>query len=150
MQTLEEKYAKQKVYYQKNKARILARNEEYRQKNWDKVLERQREWQRKNSEKCNITSQKSRKKLRVEVLEAYGNKCSCCGEPEEAFLEVHHINGGGNKHRRELGGGAKIYGWLRRNGWPKDFALLCSNCNDAEFRRGICPHRLKRLEGKVN
>jgi hypothetical protein len=134
----------------KTPAEILARNEAYRQKNWDKIYARQLAWQRENKEKCNEANRKSRRRLRAEVLEAYGNKCACCGEQEEAFLEVHHINGGGNKHRKELGGGAKVYGWLKRNNWPRDFELNCSNCNKAEYNRGICPHKLKKLEGAIN
>lgn len=129
---------------------VLQRNEEYRKKNWDKVYERQLAWQRANKEKCNTANRKSRRKLRLEVLAAYGSQCDCCGEKEEAFLEVHHKNGGGNQHRRELGGGAKLYSWLKRLNWPADFGLLCSNCNKARYNRGYCPHELRSLGDKVD
>src|SRR6266852_8334175 len=44
-----------------------------------------------------------REKLRKRVLAAYGGKCVCCGETEDSFLSIDHIDGDGNKHRRELG-----------------------------------------------
>src|SRR6185436_5678100 len=37
------------------------------------------------------------------VLNAYGRHCVCCGETEEQFLAVDHKNGGGGRHRKELG-----------------------------------------------
>lgn len=123
----------------------LRRNEEYRQKNWDKVYARQLEWQRDNKEKCNFANRKARKKLRQEVIAAYGGKCDCCGETEEAFLEIDHIQGGGNKHRLEIGGGAKIYPMLREQNFPNEYRLLCSNCNKAIFKLGFCPHELERV-----
>jgi hypothetical protein len=37
------------------------------------------------------------------VLAAYGGKCVCCGEAEEAFLTLDHVNNDGKQHRAELG-----------------------------------------------
>ena len=118
----------------------LAKNRLYCEANWDKIYTKQLEWQRNNKDKVNTANRKARKKLRAEILEAYGSICSCCKESCETFLEVDHINGGGNQHRRELGGGAKFYAWLKSNGFPKNFRLLCSNCNKAIFKLGYCPH----------
>ncbi len=84
---------------------------------------------------------KSRRKLRLEAIEAYGGKCVCCGEAEEAFLEFDHINGGGNAHRREVGSTKQVYVWLKANGYPANvFQLLCANCNRAKERPEGCPH----------
>ncbi len=78
--------------------------------------------------------------LRIEVLDAYGSRCACCGETEPKFLAIDHIDGGGNAHRREIGVGSNIYSWLRQNGYPEGFQVLCHNCNNAKGFYGECPH----------
>jgi hypothetical protein len=143
--------ARNHEYYKKNRDTILAKQKLYVQSRRAETTANQKEWVAGRRESINEYNRKWRKSLRLEILEAYGNKCSCCNELEEAFLEVHHVNGGGNKHRRELGGNAKFYIWLRKNNFPPEFGILCSNCNKAEYKQGICPHRLKKLqEGNVN
>ncbi len=85
-----------------------------------------------------------RRKLRVEVMAKYGGKCACCGEKELLFLEIDHIEGNGGKHRKAIGGGARMYMWLKKHGFPKGFQALCRNCNYGRFRNGgICPHKEK-------
>ena len=80
--------------------------------------------------------------LRMEVLRHYGQLCACCGETESAFLCVDHINGGGTKHLKSLAAqGQRFYEWLRREGWPSGFQILCHNCNAAKGSQGICPHQ---------
>ena len=86
------------------------------------------------------------RRLREEVLDAYGRKCACCGEVEEVFLVLDHIHGGGTQHRKELNNGH----WLsvvKRERFPKDkYQLLCKNCDWAKYRMGYCPHQLQRLD----
>ena len=81
-------------------------------------------------------------KSRQDVLDAYGRKCACCGETEEKFLSIDHIDGGGAEHRRSIGmrGGGQFYCWLRREGFPAGFQVLCMNCNHAKGNYGACPH----------
>jgi hypothetical protein len=31
--------------------------------------------------------------------------------------------------------------WLRKNGFPKGFRVLCHNCNFAHGHYGYCPHK---------
>jgi len=72
------------------------------------------------------------RKIKSEMIEAYGGSCVLCGESCPEFLMIDHINGGGNEHRRSIGraGGRPIYSWLRSQGWPRDkYRLLCANCN---------------------
>jgi hypothetical protein len=58
-----------------------------------------------------------------------------------AFLVVDHINGEGNKHRRAIGRtGLSFYRWLRTNGYPPGFRVLCHTCNHAYAAYGACPH----------
>lgn len=84
--------------------------------------------------------------LRLEALKVYGGSCACCGETEPAFLALDHIGGGGNKHRRELGGsGSRLDTWLRSRNYPPGFQVLCHNCNMATSRGRTCPHVKVRL-----
>lgn len=88
-------------------------------------------------------------KLKREVLSYYSRgtfRCACKGCPERskslAFLCIDHKNGGGNKHRKEIGID-RLYRWLRANGYPKGFQVLCHNCNHAKHVLGRCPHVAK-------
>jgi hypothetical protein len=79
-------------------------------------------------------------KLRNTVVDGYGAKCACCGETCRAFLALDHVNGGGNKQRKEAGPSAHYADALRRN-YPPDYQLLCHNCNIAKSIQGVCPHQ---------
>lgn len=81
---------------------------------------------------------------RTQALEAYGGTnpmCVCCSESQPLMLALDHMNGGGGKQHRELGGGG-FYVWLRRNNYPSGFQVLCHNCNMArQLNGGVCPHK---------
>jgi hypothetical protein len=82
-----------------------------------------------------------RKRIRDEMLAAYGGQCTCpkCPETNPAFLTLEHVNGTGKEHRKQVGSHA--YADLRRRGWPKDgYTLLCWNCNCATKGGKTCPH----------
>lgn len=84
-------------------------------------------------------------RLKDEVFSAYGGyKCSCCGEVHKEFLSIDHINGDGPEHRERLTGsprnGQTLYYWLKRNGFPVGFRVLCMNCNFSLGHHGFCPH----------
>lgn len=120
---------------------------EWRAKNPEKAKEQHRRaaaaaYQRNGREKVRARNAVWRQKIVAE----YGGACKCCGEAIWQFLEIDHVNGGGNKHRREhkLKGGYQFYLWLQRQGFPKDdFRLLCSNCNKARASFGKCPHEVR-------
>jgi hypothetical protein len=38
-----------------------------------------------------------------------------------------------------------LYRWLVKNNFPKEFQILCHNCNFAKFRLGTCPHETARF-----
>lgn len=91
-----------------------------------------------------------RDKLKIDVLDAYGGKCACCGEAEPIFLTIDHIKGGGTKHRNSITKNSiGLYRWLRQNNYPKGFQVLCFNCNRGKhFNNGICPHKPAALIAK--
>jgi hypothetical protein len=94
-------------------------------------------------------SKERRKKLKQQVITAYGGQCACkhkggiCGERTFEYLSVEHKNGDGVRHRKEIGR-SNIYGWLVKNNFPKDnFELHCFNCNCSKGFYGYCPHQDK-------
>ena len=91
---------------------------------------------------------RAREKKRV-VMIHYGGKCVCCGEARIEFLSVDHVNGGGEKQKRELGIGSDMYSWLIRNNFPEEgYRVLCFNCNMARGFYGYCPHDISLHDAK--
>lgn len=94
--------------------------------------------------------QRYRRKLKIEIIQAYGGQCACCGEQGIDFLHLDHINGGGKAHRKSLvANPGEFYSTLRKLGFPNDppLRVLCGNCNHA-VRFGVCPHQaLDVMEG---
>lgn len=86
-----------------------------------------------------------RARYRKAVMSHYGNMCACCGETHDEFLTIDHMDNDGSKHREEVDG-ARLYRWLMKNNYPKNFQILCYNCNIAKGRYGKCPHCLDRIE----
>ena len=89
--------------------------------------------------------------VKLQALAHYGEACRCCGESWPVFLTIDHIKrGSGAKHRRKIGkGGTRMYRWLRRNGWPKGFQVLCWNCNHAKHCKIKCPHQTTPWFGRT-
>lgn len=84
-----------------------------------------------------------RQRIRREVLGHYGATCKCCGETEEKFLSLDHVNNNGSEHRRAIGRkqmGYAFYLWIKRNNYPDFLQILCHNCNMAKGFYGSCPH----------
>lgn len=132
-------------YNQRNNAKVTAQKREY----WRKKRDTNPEW---------VESERKRgleywHTLRREVLNAYGGmKCACCGETEETFLSLDHVNNDGAEHRRVLSGKTErsggittqLYNWLKRNNYPSGFQVLCMNCNFSKARNGgVCAHQSK-------
>ena len=97
---------------------------------------------------CRRKYQKNyQRKVRQEAINAYGGRCSCCGETEVYFLAIDHIFGGGNRIQRERGeahrGGYNFYLQLKKLGYPqREYRVLCHNCNmGREVNGGVCPHQ---------
>lgn len=66
------------------------------------------------------------------VLSHYSDgqpKCNQCGFEDIRALSVDHINGGGNKQRRDDGLlGANFYKWIKHQNYPEGLQVLCMNC----------------------
>jgi hypothetical protein len=80
---------------------------------------------------------------RFEVLTYYAKgtpKCSCCEEARIEFLTIDHIKGGGTKERKSFKSARNTYYWLKKQGLPEGFRVLCMNCNFSLGKYGYCPH----------
>lgn len=84
---------------------------------------------------------------RIKIINHYGGKCACCGEPHFEFLTVDHMNNDGAEHKRKIKQ-VTIDRWLVANNFPDGYQILCWNCNLARhFNGGICPHVDRRSYG---
>ena len=89
----------------------------------------------------NATSTRHNRKIKFETFAQYGRVCACCEEDRQEFLAIDHINGGGKRHFQELGkSGTGFYTWLKKQGYPDGYRVLCHNCNQSLGNFGYCPH----------
>lgn len=108
-------------------------------KEWQKQLRLKRTDVERSA--YNLRRRQENESYREQVLSHYGKKCACCGDTHLDFLQIDHVNGGGCKHRRQIG---SLMRWLVRQGFPDDFRTLCANCNFARGLHGCCPHETER------
>jgi hypothetical protein len=129
-----------KKLYWKNPEKRRAHSLEWGVKNRDRKLAVNAAWRLSHAEERRVYMKKRLQERKNLVLLHYGGKCKCCGESEVKFLCIDHIDGGGNKHRAEVGGGSTFYGWVIKHNFPSGFQVLCHNCNFASGAYGVCPH----------
>ena len=95
-------------------------------------------WKADHPERATAIVLKHIRKMKDLAFRAYGDACICCGESERAFLTFDHVNGGGHKHRQQIG--TAIYSWMKKTGYPPTIQILCANCHLAKTY-GSCPHK---------
>lgn len=124
----------------KNKAQIKIKDKEWRDKNPEKVIayreahrEERREDSKKrhwaNREEQNEWAREYRRRNKLTVITHYSNgtcKCIHCAYSDIRALQIDHIKGGGDAHRREIK--QDFYVWLIKNKFPDGFQVLCANC----------------------
>lgn len=131
-----------KQYYMAHKEEAAIRTRKYRRDNLAKLCRKNSQYVATHKAEIRRNQKQYQINRRIQVFDHYGHRCVCCGETTPAFLEIDHINGSGNKHRREVGC-ANMYVWLIKHNYPKGFQVLCSNCNKAKGVYGVCPHQLE-------
>ncbi len=90
----------------------------------------------------------NRERERLEAFNKYGGpKCACCGENKIQYLTIDHVNGGGGKHTKKIGG--HICAWLKKENYPPGFRVLCNNCNSSYGLYGYCPHELESAQASI-
>lgn len=66
---------------------------------------------------------------RAQLVDALGGCCATCGFTNPLALQVDHVNGNGNAHRRALNSHSRTLLRLATES-PSAFQLLCANCNN--------------------
>jgi ferric-dicitrate binding protein FerR (iron transport regulator) len=147
-------------YRERNREKVSQRMREWREANREKSREHARNWRNRKIASSSpeevvalraIESAKTKRnqdRCRQEVFEAYGGfKCACCGETERLFLSIDHVHNDGAQMRKAKlysGNGTGFYQWLRKNGFPDGFQVLCMNCQIGKHKNGgVCPHQRK-------
>jgi hypothetical protein len=121
----------------------LAACKKYRDSHKDEVNSRQRKKREFIRKICLIHYGNCTIHLTKEGIWIEPPMCDCCGETTEEFLEIDHINGGGNKHLKSIH--SNMPTWLMNNDFPEGYRVLCSNCNKSLGDRGYCPHKSKEV-----
>ena len=66
-----------------------------------------------------------------------GNRCACCGERDEMYLSVDHVNNDGGEYRKQSKAHYRVHRLLKHHREnPGSLQLLCTNCNHAKMRNG--------------
>lgn len=100
-----------------------------------------------NLDKHRAAQKKYRLAQRDLALQAFGNKCVCCNESYKPFLSFDHIHHGrGNPVKRLKITSAQYYKWLAETK-PKEYQILCHNCNQAKGYYGVCRCQIDKLNG---
>lgn len=71
------------------------------------------------------------RKTRNATLEALGGTCVICGFSDKRALQIDHINGGGDKERKEKGFNGEFHRHVLKSFMKGEnkYQLLCANCN---------------------
>lgn len=79
------------------------------------------------------------------VYDFYGAICNCCGEAEQKFLSIDHVDNDGYKDKNVNGKkitGMNLYKKIFKENFPKKYQILCMNCNHGKrMNHGVCPHK---------
>jgi hypothetical protein len=96
-----------------------------------KMRQWQKEFRARNVEKLRKKARELNQKIRAEVIAHYSNNkntCNQCGFCDIRALAIDHIDNNGAQHRKSIKR-ANIYIWLKQNGFPTGYQVLCFNCN---------------------
>jgi len=107
------------------------RNNEYRRRKRKEARELSIVWEKKEDPQKRRDYGKKQYDLRKEkIYSILGEKCVKCGYSDIRALQIDHVNGGGNTHRRALGWKYfKTLSEMSQDDLRKDFQILCANCN---------------------
>lgn len=133
-----------KRWYDANAAYCRKKARRYYAENTEARIAYSRRYHKLNGDQQRATMKRIHRRVKDEVFAAYGGyRCACkkCQETNPKFLTIDHINGCTPKMRKKQGNGSQFYRWLKNNGFPKGFRVLCFNCNIGRaLNGGVCPH----------
>ena len=140
------------AYRDKEKKRIAERAacKRWRKRHPDRQSLSCKNWAENNRVHIVVYNRRLVAELREKVIAGYGGKCQCprCIIDTKQFMEIHHVNNGGAKHRRERSP-VQIYRDIIKANFPPEFAVLCANCHRAISSYGVCPHEAEVIVGAL-
>jgi len=93
-----------------------------------KVLDIRMHWYKKDVVGMEWIVSSSYRDKRKSILDTLGNRCVCCGETEEIYLEIDHVFNDGSKDK------APSLKKIKEN--KERYQILCCNCNRAKHKNG--------------
>jgi hypothetical protein len=93
--------------------------------------------------RCEIAAVKYEEK-KTKILNMLGGKCECCNIKDIRLLCIDHINGGGNKEKKERKGKSFLENILSmtEEDMKLKYRCLCYNCNCCIGFWGKCEHKI--------
>lgn len=173
MDTKSKAKAKQKKYmqrwFQANKERLREQRREYLrkyreehraelsayQKNWKAQHNKQKAANDRRYQKAHPRTEEQKvryranlrtalRNFRIEVISAYGGKCTCecgCDVTDPDVLELDHTHNDGKEDRNRKGSHHGVLLRLKQAGYPKDrIRILCRRCHRRRHFLGSCLH----------
>lgn len=136
-----------KAYRLKNKDKIKKTKQQYYLDHKQECIDRAYRNIVNNRERVRMYSRTSKVRIKRQVFTHYCKspniQCRYCGEDDIDILTIDHINGGGNRQQRDMGwtkrGGYSFYFWLKRNGFPDGYQVLCMGCQYRKRRKEMAP-----------
>jgi len=133
----EEIKAYQRAYYQNHRDELRAKHRDYMKTYYQAHPEwkvKMQEYTKNHRVESRTAVRKYSRQMKIQIFTHYCKGeplCVACGITDLDVLCIDHINGGGNKQRRQLniGSGKMFYSWLIRNNYPEGYQVLCANCN---------------------
>ena len=127
-----------RAYYEKNKEVISTKGKERYHKNLERNRAYGRDYHFKNSVAISTRNKLRIKNERSEIYRLEDDKCKCCGETDPIYFQIDHVNNDGCVSRRTKKGARKskrvtLETYLAN---PKNYQLLCANCNTAKHLNG--------------
>jgi hypothetical protein len=106
-------------------------------RNPEKLRAAYRRYYAKNKEARLLRQRELNELVRREAIQIYGGECQGCGIDDHRVLCFDHIFDDGAEERKKTKNrtGARFAAWLKREGWPLDYQLLCWNCNYLKLQR---------------
>lgn len=120
-------------YYETHSDEIKEKSRRHYADHRGESIERRRQYHEAHQEEEVEKDYRRNQKIKIEVLSHYSKgiypKCAHCDEERLSCLSIDHIRGKGVKHRKDLNiSGNRFYHWLKSQGYPKGYQVLCMNC----------------------
>lgn len=139
-------------YYIAHRDEMKARSKRHREEHKAEVLCWRKEFYKQNKDRLNATVRGYQRSWKMDALNAYGGPvCPTCGQTDLCALTIDHIAQFRSPEEREIGGGSGLYIWLKHNGYPPGYRVLCYNCNRKawlEHIRAHCSQNPKTIQSR--